>query len=102
MLRACFTEYRLRACRSHTLLPLPRLLRQTLSARANFCARVNDLGVTAFDGETMTLPTPLNVALGAGPKISGCGDGAALHESPDVHGGGDTGTGLHGTTALHA
>jgi hypothetical protein len=43
-------------------------------------------------------PTPENVALGGEPKIPGCGEGAALHESLFVHAGGVAGGGGgHGT-----
>ena len=52
---------------------------------------------TVPGGVGVTFPAPLNVPLGGVPKISGCGDGAGLHESPDVHGGGDTGAVTHGT-----
>ena len=44
----------------------------------------------AFGGGGTTLPAPVNVALDGAPKIAGCGDGATLHASPLVHGGGET------------
>jgi len=94
----------LRACRSQTLclfLPFffrpPFFFRHARKARASLCALVNDRRFTTVpDDAGATLPTPENVALGVAPKISGCGVGAALHESPDVHGGGATGSCTHG------
>ena len=57
--------------------------------------------LTPCEASAATFPAPENVALGGAPKISGCGEGAALHESPDVHGGGDTGAATHGTAVEH-
>jgi hypothetical protein len=56
---------------------------------------------TLFFDSSTTLPTPENVALGVGPNTSGCGDGAALHESPDVHAGADTGAREQGDEVEH-
>jgi hypothetical protein len=77
---------------------------QPFNARASFCARVNDLGLTAGgeEDDPTTFPTPTNVALAGAPKIDGCGDGAALHESPELHGGEDTDGATHGTEAEHS
>lgn len=72
------------------------------NAFASFCARVNDFDLTAgFEaaGE-VRLPAPENVALGGAPKIAGWGEGAGLHESPVLHGGGTTGGGTkHGAAS---
>jgi hypothetical protein len=45
----------------------------------------------------------VNVALDGDPNTLGCGDGAALHESPVEHGGAGTGDGAkHGTALVHS
>jgi hypothetical protein len=73
------------------------------SAFASFCARVNDLGATlGLNPCDTTLPAPANVALEGEPKIAGCGDGAALHESPVEHGGGVTDRFAHGAWFVHS
>jgi hypothetical protein len=46
-------------------------------------------------------PAPENIALPEAPKIAGCVEGAALHESAVVHAGGATGAVRHGAAALH-
>jgi hypothetical protein len=51
--------------------------------------------------EEETLPVPENVALDGAPKIAGCGEGAALHESPLEHGGGVIVALEHGAAAEH-
>jgi hypothetical protein len=95
--------YRLRACRSHALrLRLSRLFLHARNAAANFCARLTDLPFTASVDGTLAFPAPENVALGGAPKIAGCGEGAALHESPVVHGGGAAGGEKHGTAVEQA
>jgi hypothetical protein len=82
-------------------LRLERLRWHARNARASFCALVNERDVTP-GAAGAKLPTPENVALGAGPNTVGCGDGLRLHESPVVHGGGVAGgTGRHGELALH-
>jgi hypothetical protein len=70
-------------------------LRQAFNAAASFCARVFglDFGATTGAVEGAGLPAPLNVALAGAPKIDGCGEGAALHDSPVSHGGGKETTG---------
>jgi hypothetical protein len=59
------------------------------------------LGLTLTGGEDCRLPDPENVALAGAPKIPGCNAGAALHESPLEHSGGNTGALTHGTAAEH-
>jgi hypothetical protein len=53
-------------------------------------ARLGDFFALATVASTR-LPLPVNVALAGSPKTAGCGEGAALHASPVVHGGGETG-----------
>lgn len=48
---------------------------------------------------TCEFPAPAKVALDGAPKPAGCGVGAALQESPLLHGGGDTDAAAHGTLA---
>src|ERR1700722_894588 len=98
--------YRFRAFFSHVPRRLRDCLRHAFSALESFCALVNDLGLAFTVGGTepgAMLPTPKNVALGAAPKIDGCGVGAALHESPVEHAGGETTPfAKHGTAAVHS
>src|SRR5580700_8022524 len=75
----------------------------TFRAFVSFCTRVGALPLllpAGFTGSGARFPAPENVALGAGPKISGCGDGAALHESPEEHSGGEACSLGHGTPSL--
>jgi hypothetical protein len=79
---------------------LADFFRHAFSARESFCARVDDLALTVTTPEEPeTFPAPENVALAGAPKIGGCGDGAALHESPESHSGEATGNAIHGTDA---
>jgi hypothetical protein len=49
------------------------------------------------------LPAAENVALAGEPKIEGCGEGAALHDSASAHAGGDAGgSGRHGACEEHS
>jgi hypothetical protein len=75
-----------------------------LSARESFCARVNDLGFTTVVGAAAgRLPAPENVSLEGSPKLCGWAEGAGLHESLVVHGGGDTAGGvMHGDADVYA
>jgi hypothetical protein len=80
---------------------LLRFFLHALNARVSFCDRVSDLTAGFVDAAATTFPAPENVALGAGPKIVGCGLGAALHESPELHAGGRTVSLKHGIEAVH-
>lgn len=66
--------------------------------------RINALSFTTGDGaDEDRLPAPENVALDGEPNTDGCGDGAALHESPVEQTGGATGTeAKQGAPGLHS
>ena len=85
---------------------LPVIMLTGLNNRTNM-VQAHNLGVTDYLVKAnFTLPELLErirKALGGAPKIAGCGEGAALHESPVSHGGAAVaGADRHGEPLVHS